>query len=290
MVLLCLLLRCVNKKPIMIEEPEMTLLANKTVLITGAATGIGSLMAFNFARERCALILVDINRKLLEETERELITIKAKVSTHVCDISDRKEVDRMARTIQRQSNPVDILVNNAGIVIGKPFLELSFDEIKRTMDINFLGMALFTKHFLPGMVERNSGHVVNIASSAGLLGMPRMSDYCASKFANVGFSESLRLEMLKYGYSGVKITCVCPYIIETGMFKGFKPFIFNKPLDPQYVADTVVSAVKKDRAWVMMPFSIRLIKFAKMLPVWLHDRVVLAIGAGRAMDTFIGKR
>ncbi|HSV96066.1 MAG TPA: SDR family oxidoreductase [Spirochaetota bacterium] len=268
----------------------MTLLANKTVLITGAATGIGRLMAINFARERCALILVDINRKLLEETERELITLKAKVATHVCDISDRKEVDRMVKIILRQSNPVDILVNNAGIVTGKPFLELSFDEIKRTMDINFLGMALFTKHFLPGMVERNNGHVVNIASSAGLLGMPRMSDYCASKFADVGFSESLRLEMLKYGHTGVKITCVCPYVIETGMFKGFKPFIFNKPLDPQYVADTVVSAVKKNKALVMMPFSVRLIKYAKMLPVWLHDRVVLAMGAGRAMDTFIGKR
>jgi short-subunit dehydrogenase len=268
----------------------MTVLANKTVLITGAAAGIGRLMALNFARERCSLILVDINRKLLDETERELITLKAKVSTHVCDISNRKDVDRMVKIIQRQSNPVDILVNNAGIVNGKPFLELSFDEIKRTMDINFLGMALFTKHFLPGMTERNSGHVVNIASSAGLLGMPKMSDYCASKFADVGLSESIRLEMLKYGYTGVKITCVCPYVIETGMFKGFKPFIFNKTLDPQYVADTVIDAVKKNRAWVMIPFSVRLIKYAKMLPAWLHDRAVLAMGAGRAMDSFVGKR
>jgi all-trans-retinol dehydrogenase (NAD+) len=117
-----------------------------------------------------------------------------------------------------------------------------------------------------------------------------MSDYCASKFADVGFSESLRLEMLKYGYTGVKITCVCPYVIETGMFKGFKPFIFNRPLDPQYVADTVVGAVRKNRAWVMLPLSVRLIKYARMLPVWLHDRVVLAMGAGRAMDTFVGKR
>lgn len=268
----------------------MTVLANKTVLITGAAAGIGRLMALNFARERCSLILVDINRKLLEETERELIAIKARVQSHVCDISDKKAVDRMVQVIKRQSNPVDILVNNAGIVTGKAFLDLSFDEIKRTMDINFLGTALLTKHFLPVMVERNSGHVVNIASSAGLLGMPRMSDYCASKFADVGFSESLRLEMLKFGHTGVKITCVCPYVIDTGMFKGFRPFIFNRTLNPQEVADTIVAAVKKNRAWVMMPFSVRLIKYAKMLPVRLHDRLVLAMGAGRAMDSFVGKK
>jgi len=117
-----------------------------------------------------------------------------------------------------------------------------------------------------------------------------MSDYCASKFADVGFSESLRLELLKFGHTGVKITCVCPYVIDTGMFKGFRPFLFNRTLDPQDVADTVVSAVKKNRAWVMMPFSVRLIKYAKMLPVWLHDRLVLAMGAGRAMDSFIGKK
>ncbi|HNU92562.1 MAG TPA: SDR family oxidoreductase [Spirochaetota bacterium] len=268
----------------------MTVLAGRNVLITGAASGIGRLMALKFARERCSLILVDIDRKLLEETERELLGMRARVESHVCDISDRRSVERMAQTIRRQSDPVDILVNNAGIVTGKSFLDLSFDELKRTMDVNFLGMALLTGIFLPGMVERNSGHIVNIASSAGLIGIPRMSDYCASKFAAVGFSESLRLELLKFGHTGVRVSCVCPYLIDTGMFRGFRPFVFNSPLEPGRVADTIIAAIKKNRPMVMMPFSVRLIKYAKMLPVRLHDRLVLAMGAGRAMDSFIGKR
>ncbi|TAL35126.1 MAG: SDR family NAD(P)-dependent oxidoreductase [Spirochaetes bacterium] len=267
----------------------MKTLTGKNVVITGAAAGIGRLMALNFAREKANIALIDIDRRRLEETERECTALKVKARSYVCDVSSKKMVDGVAKEIRKEFDRIDILVNNAGVVAGKPFLDLSYEDVKRTMDINFMGTIILTQAFLPAMVVRNDGHIVNIASSAGFLGMPNLSDYCASKFAEVGFTDSLRLELKKFGHTGVKLTCVCPYVISTGMFKGFKPFIFNPVLTPEYVAARVLQGVKKDKAYVVMPFMVRLIKYVKLFPVGIQDWIVANMGANRAMDTFKGK-
>ncbi len=267
----------------------MKSLTRKNVVITGAAAGIGRLMALNFAKEKANLAIIDINRKQLEKTEAELAAFKVNVHAYLCDVSDRKDVDKTARQIKRDFDRIDILVNNAGVVSGKPFLELTFEDVKRTIDINFLGTVLFTQHFLPDMTARNDGHVVNIASSAGLLGMPHLTDYCASKFADVGFTDSLRLELKKFGYTGVKLTCVCPYVIDTGMFKGFKPLMLNPILKPEYVAAQIIRGIKKDKPYVKIPAMVKIIKWIKLLPQDMEDWIVARMGANRAMDGFKGK-
>jgi all-trans-retinol dehydrogenase (NAD+) len=267
----------------------MKSLTKKNVVITGAAAGIGRLMALNFAKERANLAIIDINRKQLEKTESELAAFKVNVHAYVCDVSNKNDVDKVARQIKRDFDRIDILVNNAGVVSGKPFLELTFEDVKRTIDINFLGTVLFTQHFLPDMTARNDGHVVNIASSAGLLGMPHLTDYCASKFADVGFTDSLRLELKKFGYTGVKLTCVCPYVIDTGMFKGFRPLLLNPILKPEYVAAQVIRGIKKDKPYVKIPAMVKIIKWIKLLPQGMEDWIVARMGANRAMDAFKGR-
>ena len=148
-----------------------------------------------------------------------------------CDVSDREQVYARADEVRAAAGDVDVLVNNAGVVSGRPLLELSDEAIERTFGVNTLALFWTTRAFLPAMKARGSGHVVTVASAAGLIGTARETDYAASKFAAVGFNEALRQE-LRRGASGVRTTVVCPYYIDTGMFKGVKtrfPFLLPGP-------------------------------------------------------------
>jgi len=264
-------------------------LKGKNVLITGAAAGIGRLMAHEFAKKGSNVALLDIDEKLLKRTEEELKRYGVTVYSDTCDISDEQKVAAAAKAVKKNFGEVDVLVNNAGIVVGKNFLDISLKEFKRTIDVNFMGTVMMTKQFLPAMVERNSGNVVNVASSAGILGMPSMSDYCASKFADVGFSDSLRMELKMAKKNGVKITIVCPYVIDTGMFSGFKPLLLNPMIKPEYVAKKVVRAVIKNKPYLYLPpVSVGQLRVFLLLPKNFLDRVLLLLGAGRAMSSFKG--
>jgi len=268
----------------------MKTLNGKNVLITGAGSGIGRLMAINAVNEKANVALIDVNAKALKETEDSLKSRNVTVKSYVCDISDNAKVVKVSKQIIKDFQTIDVLINNAGIVIGKKFLDLSLEDMERTMNINFWGHIYFTRQFLPGMMARGKGSVVNIASAGGLLGMVNMSDYCASKFAEVGFSETLRRELNADGYKDIKITCVCPYIIDTGMFKGFKPMLLNPVLQPEFVARKVIDAVKKEKPYVILPsFMVRLMLVMKLFPTRFFDWVLDVFGGSRAMKTFIGR-
>jgi all-trans-retinol dehydrogenase (NAD+) len=145
-----------------------------------------------------------------------------------------------------------------------------------------------TKQFLPEMIARNSGSIVNVASAGGLIGVPGMADYCAAKFGVVGFSEALRLEMKKFGYAGVKVTCICPSFTTTGMFAGVKPPLFSPWLDPDRLADQIVRTILRGRAYLKVPLMVKLVPFFKCLPTPLFDRIGKIMGLDRVMDNFRG--
>ncbi len=269
----------------------MQSLAGKTVLITGAGCGIGKLMAREAAAEKANLVLIDINAANLEAVAAELQPFSGQVAAFTCDISDQEMVAGVSESIEEQFGSIDVLINNAGIVVGKSFLDLSLEEMQRTMDVNFWGHVYFTRQFLPGMVAKGRGNIVNIASSAGMLGMVNLSDYCASKFADVGFSEALRRELKSNGHGNITVTCVCPYVIATGMFKGFKPLMFNPILKPEQVAGAVMTAIRKDKPYVIMPFvMIQLVSLLKVIiPTGLFDWILQVTGGSRAMSAFKGR-
>ena len=186
---------------------------------------------------------------------------------------------------------MDILINNAGIVSGKPLLELSDDAIRRTFDINTLALFRTTRCFLPGMIRKGSGHIVTIASAGGLIGVPRMTDYSASKFAAVGFDESLRVELKRMGYRDIRTTVVCPYFINTGMFRGVKTrFPFLLPImEPDDVASQIVGAIEKNKARLIMPPFVLSLFPTRLLPPALFDHVVTFFGINHTMDEFKGR-
>ncbi len=268
----------------------MTALLGKTVLITGAASGIGRLMATRIAARGARLILWDVDAQRLGELHAELVAQGAAAQTYVCDLAQRDAIAAAAARVLQDCGPVDVLINNAGIVNGKPLLDSSDDEIERTFRINTLALFSTTRAFLPGMLARGAGHVVNIASAAGLAGVPRLADYSASKFAVVGFDESLRLELRHQG-AKVVTTLVCPFFIDTGMFRGVKTrFSWLLPiLKPDEVAERIVRAIEANRRRLVMPRFVLAALLVRALPPRAFDAVMAFFGITRSMDEFTGR-
>jgi all-trans-retinol dehydrogenase (NAD+) len=266
----------------------MRSLAHKNVIITGGAAGIGKKMALRLARQNANLAVIDIDETGLAHTEKELQMFSGQIRIYRYDLSYTNQIEQAADKIKADFKTIDILINNAGVVTGKPFLTTGFDDLKRNLEINLMAVIWMTRQFLPEMVARDAGHIVNIASAAGLIAVPGLADYCAAKFGVVGFSDALRLEMKKSGHHGVKVSCICPSFIATGMFAGAKPPGFSSWLDPDRVAEKIVQTIIKERAYLKTPLIVKLIPFFKGLPAPFYDQISRIAGLDRAMDFFKG--
>ena len=267
---------------------RMSTIRGSTVVVTGGASGIGRLIAREFLSRGANVVVWDIHQEAIDA----MIEAEGpdRVSGYLCDVSDREHVYQVAEQVIADHQRVDILVNNAGIVSGKNFLDLPDRKIEATFDVNTLALFWTAKAFLPAMLERNRGHIVNIASASGYLGVAKLADYSASKWAVVGFDESLRVELRKRA-PGVKTTVVCPYYINTGMFDGVKTrFSWLLPiLKPEDVARRTVQGVERDRARVVMPRFVSLVPLMRLLPVPVMDRLADFLGVNTSMDDFIGR-
>ena len=174
----------------------MTKIKGNNVLITGGASGIGRIMG-RIALERGAkcLIIWDINEASIANTIEEYKSL-GNVKGYKVDVSDSRLVQEIAALTEKECGNIDIVINNAGIVANNDtFDKQSIRDIERTMNINATAPMVIAQQFLPGMIERNHGHICNIASAAGMLANPRMSVYAASKWAVIGWSDSVRIEL-----------------------------------------------------------------------------------------------
>ncbi|XP_075600183.1 epidermal retinol dehydrogenase 2 [Balearica regulorum gibbericeps] len=267
--------------------------SGEIVLITGAGSGIGRILSLKFASLGATVVLWDINQEGLKETSRLARENGAvRVHCYVCDCSKRQDIYRVADQVKKEVGDVSILVNNAAVVTGKRFLDCPDSLVEKTMEVNTMAHFWTYKAFLPAMMASNHGHLVSIASSAGLAGVNRLSDYCSSKFAAVGFAESVDSEMRNLGKTGVKTTIVCPYIINTGMFDGCRtkwPRLLPT-LDPEYVAEKIVTAVRQDQEILLLPRSLYfLFALKNILPVKTSVLIADYLGNPNIMDNFKGR-
>jgi all-trans-retinol dehydrogenase (NAD+) len=263
---------------------------DKLILITGGAGGIGRLAALDFAGRGGRVLVWDTSREGLDALEREARDKGLFIRPFVCDVSDRAAVYRLAEGILREWGPVDMLINNAGVVSGAALLETPDEKILRTMNINVMAHFWTCKAFLPAMLERNQGHLVTIASAAGLIGVKGLADDSASKFAAFGLHEALRMELARRK-SRIKTTVVCPFFIDTGMFRGAKTrFPRLLPiLKSEYAARRIVEAVLRDRKRLILPPTVGAVFFLRLLPVALFDGAANFLGINRSMDDFTGR-
>lgn len=268
----------------------MTQFAGKNVVITGAASGLGKMFAEQAAKKGAHVLLWDYNPEALKQVSHEFAQKNYSHRTYVVDVTDKQVVYDTAQRAKQDVGHVDILVNNAGIVSGKSLLEASDDDIERTFDVNTLSLFWTTRAFLPEMLERNQGHIVTVASAAGITGVSKLVDYSSSKFAAFGFDDSLRLELRRQG-SKVQTTSVCPYYIDTGMFDGVKtkfPLILPI-LKPEYVVGRMIKAVEKNQKRIVMPKTVYAVFAARLLPVNTYDAVMDFLGVNKTMDEFKGR-
>jgi all-trans-retinol dehydrogenase (NAD+) len=257
------------------------------VLITGAARGIGKGLARRFIQRGDKVVGLDIDAEQLSLAADEF---GAFFIPQRIDLSDAGDIKAVFERILEQHGPADILINNAGIVAGKYLLEHSSADIRRSFAINVESHFHTTRAVLPGMIERKKGHIVTVASAAGMAATSRMSAYSASKFAAVGFDDALRIELGKQGHP-IQTTLVAPFYINTGMFDGVKTrFSWLLPiLDQDYVADRIFNAIRKKKRRLIMPRFVYLVFPLRLLPVGLYDRLADFFGVTRTMDDFRGR-
>lgn len=174
----------------------MSLTKESVVVITGAASGIGRALALRLAREPIAGIAIsDVNAEDLAETEKLLGNPNLKATTHTVNVADETEMRRFAESVVENHGRVTHVINNAGVALGGSVAEVSLDDVRWLMDINFWGVVYGTKIFLPYLEREKSAHIVNFSSIFGIIAPPGQAAYCASKFAVRGFTESLRHEL-----------------------------------------------------------------------------------------------
>lgn len=270
----------------------MSTIKGKNVLVTGGGNGIGKLMGERCLKEGAANVIVwDINEKNIEQTLREFNNRGFhNVHGYVVDVSDIDDIEKNATEVLLNIGNVDILFNNAGIVVGsKRFWDHTTKDIDRTIDINVRGVMHVTRVFLPDMMRQNSGHIINIASAAGHIPNANQSVYASSKWAVVGWSESVRLDLMKDKYN-IQVTTVCPGYINTGMFAGVTAPRLMPFLEPEEIVSRVIKAIKKDEWMVMEPDIVKFVPLLKgIMPLSAAYFVLDQLGVLNSMDHFKGR-
>jgi all-trans-retinol dehydrogenase (NAD+) len=269
--------------------------AGKKVLVTGAAMGMGRLYARRAVEEgAAAVVLWDINEPVLKETAEELRAAGGTIHEYLVDVGSREAVADAAARVRSEVGDPDVLINNAGVVRGnKYFWETDVAaDAEFTMKINSLALMYLTREFLPAMIEGGQeSRIINMASAAGFVANPRMAAYAASKWAAVGFSDSVRVELEQAGHDHVKVTTVCPYYIKTGMFDGASGNPFLPLLEPEDVVAKAWKAMKKGTPFVVMPKFVVLNETMKgVFPTHLRDFLGGKVfGVHNSMKDFKGR-
>ncbi|MCW5830419.1 MAG: SDR family NAD(P)-dependent oxidoreductase [Deltaproteobacteria bacterium] len=270
-------------------------LRGKLAVVTGASSGIGRATALALADRGCDLALADVNEAGLAETAKLVASSGSKVSRHLVDVARKDLMELFAAEVARTHGRVNIVINNAGVSVTAPFEKHTLEDFEWIVGINFWGVVYGCKFFLPHLKAAGEGHIVNISSVFGLIGLPSQSSYAATKFAVRGFSESLRAELTG---QNIGVTCVHPGGINTNIVKSARfseemaqqmrvkavKFFETKALPPSSVANAIVRGIRNNEARVLVAretFAIDLVK--RVFPVWASELV------GRNRDRFMGK-
>jgi short-subunit dehydrogenase len=245
---------------------------DKVVVITGAAHGLGEATARAFAARGARLALCDIDGEGLQRVKGELEALGVEVLTRIVDVTQPQQFQEFSARVYKEFGQVDVLVNNAGVVLAGRMEDMTLEDWKWIVDINIWGVVHGTHFFYPRMARRGSGHIVNIASAAGLIPLTLLSAYSGTKSAVVSMTRVWRAEGALHG---VGFTAVCPGVMNTNIansvrirtgteFKKISPpgekvnrLLASKRYDPANVAEAVVRAVEKNKSVVPVGIETR---------------------------------
>jgi NAD(P)-dependent dehydrogenase (short-subunit alcohol dehydrogenase family) len=230
------------------------------VVITGAGSGLGRALALHFARDGWRVAVTDRDLESATATASEVRGLGGTALALRCDVSSDADVDRLHEVVTAEWQGVDVLVNNAGVAVAGTVEDTPLADWTWALDINLLGAVRICRRFLPLLTKQGAGHVVNVASFAGLANPPALAAYSASKAALISLSETLRFELAPHG---VGVTVVCPSFFKTGLLKGGRTsapqmgpivqrLMARAPFTADDVAAAVYDAVLRDRFLVLV--------------------------------------
>lgn len=262
----------------------MKIIPGQVALITGASRGLGVYMAKTFARHGVNLMISARSEPELNTLKEELTQMGVRAEVCVADVSSEDDLKKLYAATLEAFGQVDILVNNAGVETWGKYNELNPDEIRKVIDINLTAPMLLSRMVLPDMYQRNSGHIVNIASAAGFFPPPYSESYGATKAGLVGFTQSLRLSSQVMN-SNVSATCMAPgYMDDAGMYEEMKKvggsisWLIGS-LPAQKLADDMIKAIEKDKpVQILMPWSPRFLKITQIIAPRLFEIVSHKLG------------
>jgi short-subunit dehydrogenase len=246
-------------------------LENKVVLITGGSKGLGLVLAEHLIEEGCKIAICARDENELKKAKLHLEKKGTKVKTCVCDVTDKKEVEKVIHNVIESFGCIDILINNAGIIQVGPMETFKHKQYEKAMDIMYWGISNTTFSVLPHMKSRKQGHIVNITSIGGKVSVPHLLPYCAAKFAAAGFSEGSAAELLK---DNIYVTTIVPGLMRTGSYvnaffqqgnkKEFKLFslMSTSPLltiSADNAARKIIMAVKEKKSFKVLGFQARIL-------------------------------
>ena len=224
----------------------MTTLKNKNALITGAGKGIGKAIAIALAKESVNVILVSRTQLDVEQLAVKIENFGVKSLALTADVSDIDSINKAVETALSKFKTIDILINNAGIAAFGKFLELEPADWEKIIQVNLMGTYYTTRAVLPNMIERQTGDIINISSTAGLNGNALTSAYSASKFAVLGLTDSLMQEMRKHN---IRVTALTPSTVATDMAKDLNLTDGNpeKVMQSEDIAELIIAQLKLNR-------------------------------------------
>lgn len=223
-------------------------LKNKTVIITGAAQGIGAAIAMRFSDEGAKLVLADLNLDKVQQTASQL-----NADGIQCDVTQEADIQKLVAFAQEKHGAIDMFVSNAGVCFGEQdhSASASNDVWQKCWEIHVMSHVYAARAVLPSMIERGDGYLVQMASAAGLLSQIGDAAYSATKHAAVGFAESLSIT---HGKQGIKVSCVCPQYVATqmtGYEEGNKDNKTSATLSAEEVAESVLQGIKNEQFLIL---------------------------------------
>jgi short-subunit dehydrogenase len=262
----------------------------KVAAITGAASGIGLATAIRLAEEGCHLAIADLNASALQDARQQLDRYGVKISCHELDVANKAAVYQFADDVVAAHGKVNIIMNNAGVGLGETIENINYDNFEWLMNINFWGVVYGTCAFLPYLKQSGEGHVINISSVFGLIGVPTQAAYNSAKFAVRGFTECLRQE-LEIDPCGVSASCVHPGGIKTNIARSSRTGGMGRinPGDKQEIAQTferlarttaeetakvIVEGVRKNKRRILVGLDAKVIDGVQRLMPTSYQRLL----------------
>lgn len=244
----------------------------KTALVTGSSRGIGKAIAMQLAQQGIKrLLLIARDRQKLAEAAAEIQELGVEVITLTVDLTQPVAMDITIARAWRSYGPIHLLINCAGVAHQGPFLQSQPSKVEEEVSLNIMGMLRLTRLIARRMAAQREGTIVNVSSLMGKVAAPTMATYSATKFAILGFTQALRVELAPYN---IRVSALLPSLTQTDMVRNLRSFRGVMPMTPEQVAQALIAGLERDSPEILVGWQSYLAVWCQKVFPWLLDKIL----------------